>query len=163
MSAIPSSRIEAADADRLSRADRLELLRLLRLLVREQIPIVDRKDIFDVVCKAGPGWSALDLLPAVRSRIRHRLAPSHAWEFAVTVPAELEAAASAGLSPTDPAIWQLPRDRARNLAEQIVAWYSASPDQLLVVRNPQLRPYFWRLAAGLLPGPVWVLSEEERR
>jgi flagellar biosynthesis component FlhA len=161
LSFIPTSRIEAADADRLTRADRLELLRLLRLLLREQVPILDRNEIFGTVCKAGPEWSALDVLPAVRSRIRARLAPAHALDAPATVPAALEALAAQGLSTTDPAIWELPRDRVQALIDGILAWRGRSSAQLVVVRDARLRPFFWRLLVGLVPGPVWVLTEEE--
>lgn len=163
LSAVPSSTpVDAGDADRLSRADRLELLRLLRLLLREQVPIVDQEEIFQVVCGSGPEWSALDLLPEVRRRIRHRLAPARLFQQPPAVlPAGLEAGFAAGLSRTEAGTWELARADVRSLADDVLAWRATAPGPLIVVRDPRLRPFLWRMLSGLLPGPFWVLSEEE--
>jgi tetratricopeptide (TPR) repeat protein len=162
LSAMPARKTDTADADRLSRADRLELLRLLRLLLREQVPIVDRPEIFQVVSGAEPDWSALELLPLVRQRLRRRLAPPEALATpAAVVPADLEARFAAGMSAVGPGRWELPRDDIRAIADEVVAWRSRSPGPLVVVRDADLRPFFWRLLAGLVPGPAWVLTEKE--
>lgn len=151
------------DIDRLSRADRLEVLRLLRLLIREQVPILDRDEIFAVVQAAEPGWSALGLLPAVRHQLRSCLAPPVVLASPpVLLPEELEAAVAAGLSAPDRLSWELPRADVPPLAERIVAWYAANASGgPVVVRDRALRPFFWRLLAALVPGPAWVLSQEE--
>jgi len=163
LSAMPErTPTHTADADRLSRADRLELLRLLRLLLREQVPIVDQEEIFQVVCRAGPDWSALDLLPEVRRTIKHRLAPARALDPPPAVlPADLEAGYAAGLSSTETGTWELAREDVAALAERVLVWRAAAPGPLIVVRDPRLRPFLWRVLSGLLPGPFWVLSEEE--
>jgi tetratricopeptide (TPR) repeat protein len=153
-----------ADADRLTRSDRLELLRLLRLLLREQVPIVDRNEIFEVVAKAGPGWSAMDLLPAVRRRIAGRLAaPAPAGRAATTaaLPEELEAALAGGLVGTEPGVWQLPRDQAHDLSARLAAWCHQARADTVVVTDPRLRPFVWRLLAGLTRPPATVLDQEE--
>lgn len=162
LSAIRAKPVDTADADRLSRADRLELLRLLRLLLREQVPIVERGEIFQAVCRAGAEWSALDALPVVRSQIKACLAPWHVLDSPpAMVPADLEAMAAKGLSAADAGTWELPRTEVHAIADRILAWRADSPRPVVVVRNPRLRPFFWRLLVSLVPGPVWILSEEE--
>ena len=147
-------------ADRLGLADRLELMRLLRLLLREQVPIRDVAAIVDVVYEAGPEWSALDLLPAVRQRLRSGLAPGDVPP--IRVPEALEAGFSAGFSAGLPSRWELPRTEVVALAERLADWYRAqAAPGVVVVREARLRPFFWRLLAVLVPGPIPVLTEEE--
>jgi tetratricopeptide (TPR) repeat protein len=154
-----------ADADRLTRSDRLELLRLLRLLLREQVPIVDRDAIFAVVAAAGPGWSAVDLLPAVRRRLAGRLAaPSTSTAgrpAPAALPAELEAALAEGLAGTGDGVWQLPRDQAHDLSTRLAAWHRAAGADTVVVADPRLRPFVWRLLAGPTRPSATVLDQEE--
>ena len=163
LTSVPSGLEVIAGVDRLSIADRLEILRMLRLLLREQVPIRDAGTIFRVIHEAGPEWSAVDLLPTVRARLRSDLAPAAVRSARPAVlPMELETAFAAGYSPDDPERWQLPRPEAVDLAGRVAAWYGDQPSGgPVVVRDPQLRSYFWRLLAGLVPGPVWVLSQEE--
>ena len=147
----------------LSRADRLEILRLLRLLLREQVSIADAGTIFRVVHRAGPEWSALDLLPAVRAALKPRLAPAEVRAAdPVWLPAELEAEVKAGYDPASPAEWRLPRADTTTLMRHLSDWHqSQAGSGPIVVRDPKLRPFCWRLLAGLVPGPVWVLAKEE--
>ncbi|MEV6850663.1 FHIPEP family type III secretion protein [Actinoplanes sp. NPDC051411] len=154
---------DSCGVERMSLADRLELVRLLRLLLREQVSIVDGTAILEVVDDAPLEWSALDLLPAVRARLRPRLMPDEARRMPpVRLPEELEAAFAAGWSAAHPDRWQLPRAQATKLAERVADWLGGErPAGAVVVREPELRPYLWRLIAGLVPGPVWVLAEEE--
>jgi tetratricopeptide (TPR) repeat protein len=152
-----------ADIDRLSRADGLEILRLLQLLLREQVPILDCDEIFSLVQDAEPRWSALDLLPKVRHRLKSRLAPPAVLASqAVVLPPDLESALAAGRPSADSASWELPRADVPQLTDRIVAWYEANAgDGPIVMRDAGLRPFFWRLLVGLVPGPIWVLTEEE--
>jgi tetratricopeptide (TPR) repeat protein len=152
-----------ADADRLTRSDRLELLRLLRLLLREQVPIIDRDEIFAVVAGAGPGWSAVELLPAVRRRLAGRLAtPSAAGRPGpAALPGELEAALAEGLAGTEDGVWQLPRDQAHDLSARLAAWRRAARADTVVVADPRLRPFVWRLLAGPTRPSATVLDQEE--
>jgi flagellar biosynthesis component FlhA len=163
LSSIQGGTDAGTDIDRLSLADRLELLRLLRLLLREQVPIVEAAAIVRMVQEAGPVWSALDLLPAVRARLRSQLVPAAIRAIPpVLLPAELEEAFASGCSPEDTYRWQLPRAEAVDLAERVARWYADRPQgSVVVVRDARLRPYFWRLLAGLVPGPVWVLAKGE--
>lgn len=163
LSSASTSSSDGADIDRLSRADGLEILRLLRLLLREQVPILDCDEIFSVVQEAKPGWSALDLLPKVRRRLSSRLAPPTVLaSSAVVLPPDLEDALANGLPPADPASWELPRGDVPELTDRIVAWYRANAgDGPIVMRDTKLRPFFWRLLVELVPGPIWVLTEEE--
>jgi tetratricopeptide (TPR) repeat protein len=163
LSSVSASSAVGADVDRLSRADRLEILRLLRLLLREQVPIADAGTIFRVVHAAEPEWSALDLLPAVRAALKSRLTPAGvralppAW-----LPAELETALAAGFAEAGPAEWRLPRAEAATLMQRLLDWHrSHGGSGAIVVRDARLRPFCWRLLAGLIPGPVWVLAKEE--
>jgi tetratricopeptide (TPR) repeat protein len=153
-------RSSMADADRLTRSDRLELLRLLRLLLREQAPIVDRDAIFAVVADADPGWSAVDLLPAVRRAIAWRLA-SVRRSATSPLPEDLEGALRAGLAETESGVWQLPRDQALDLSGRLAAWLRGSRADTVVVTDPVLRPFVWRLLAGLQWPPATVLDQEE--
>jgi tetratricopeptide (TPR) repeat protein len=163
LSSVPTASGASLDIDRLSRWDRLELLRLLRLLLREQVPILDVKQILHAVRTAAPDWTALDLLPAVRRRLRSRLAPPAILESPATpLPHDLEAALAAGRSSPHQTTWELPRADASAVTERVLAWYRArTGDGPVVVRDPGLRPFLWRLMVELVPGPVWVLSEEE--
>jgi tetratricopeptide (TPR) repeat protein len=163
LSSASASSSAGADIDRLSRADRLELLRLLRLLIREQVPILDADEIFSMVQAAEPRWSALDLLPMVRRRLRSRLAPSAVLASpAVVLPLDLETALAAGRPSANSASWELPRADVPQVTDRIVAWYRANAGNgPIVMRDPALRPFFWRLLVELVPGPIWVLTEEE--
>jgi tetratricopeptide (TPR) repeat protein len=163
LSSVSASSAVGADVDRLSRADRLEILRLLRLLLREQVPIADAGTIFHVVHAAEPEWSALDLLPAVRAALKSRLAPADVRAAPpVWLPAELETALAAGYASTGPAEWRLPRAEAATLMRRLLDWHRSNGGSgPIVVRDARLRPFCWRLLAGLVPGPVWVLSKEE--
>jgi tetratricopeptide (TPR) repeat protein len=163
LSTVSASSAVGADVDRLSRADRLEILRLLRLLLREQVSIADAGTIFRVVHRAGPEWSALDLLPAVRAALKPRLAPAEVRAAdPVWLPAELEAEVKAGYDPASPAEWRLPRADTTTLMRHLSDWHqSQAGSGPIVVRDPKLRPFCWRLLAGLVPGPVWVLAKEE--
>lgn len=164
LSSVSASSAVGADVDRLSRADRLEILRLLRLLLREQVPIADAGTIFRVVHAAEPEWSALDLLPAVRAALKSRLAPADVRALPpVWLPAGLETALAVGFANAGPAEWRLPRAEAATLVRRLLDWHrshggSGGP---IVVRDARLRPFCWRLLAGLIPGPVWVLAKEE--
>ena len=163
LSSASASPPAGADIDRLSRADRLEVLRLLRLLIREQVPILDAHEIFSLVQAAEPGWSALDLLPMVRRRLRSRLAPSAVLaSSAVVLPLDLETALAAGRPSADSASWELPRADVPQVTDRIVAWYrTTAGNGPIVMRDPALRPFFWRLLVEFVPGPIWVLTEEE--
>jgi tetratricopeptide (TPR) repeat protein len=163
LSSRSTTRSASYDIDRLSRADRLELLRLLRLLLREQVPILDVNAILQVVGTAAPDWSALDLLPAVRRRLRSRLAPPAVLGSPARVlPLDLETALAAGRPSPHPTTWELPRADVSAVIERILEWYRAHANGgPVVVRDPGLRPFLWRLLVELVPGPVWVLSEEE--
>jgi tetratricopeptide (TPR) repeat protein len=154
---------DGADIDRLSRADGLEILRLLRLLLREQVPIVDCDGIFSVIQDAEPGWSALELLPKVRWELRSHLAPPAVLAApALWLPPDLENALAAGLPSAGSASWELPRADVPPLTDRIVAWHEANAsDGPIVVRDPALRAFFWRLIVGLVAGPIWVLTERE--
>ena len=123
----------------------------------------DTAAIMGAVQEAGPQWSALDVLPAARARLRPHLVPD-AIRAAdpVWLPDALEKAFAAGYSDADPDRWQLPRPQAADLAQRLTDWYATErPAGAVVVRDPRLRPYFWRLLNGLTSGPVWVLAEGE--
>jgi tetratricopeptide (TPR) repeat protein len=148
--------------DRLSGADRLELLRLLRLLLREQVPIVDRDSIFDTVTAATPGWSAVDVLPAVRRRLASSLTAGVGPDSRFArVPSDLEGDLVAGVAHREKGVWQLPRDRVEGLTSRLLGWWQAEGQPVVVVTDPRVRTATWRLLAGVAGCPVCVLTEEE--
>jgi tetratricopeptide (TPR) repeat protein len=144
---------------------RLRLVRVLRLLLREGIPIRDRAAIIDGF-RAAERSGASGPLEALQE-VRRRLGPAvldGAWTHApVPLDADLEARVAAGIPAGHPSVWELPRAEAEGLVDDLVGWrdaHTADGPISVVVRNAGIRPFVWRLlAAGRTP--VRVLADEE--
>lgn len=140
----------------------LRLVRVLRLLLMEAVPITDRVAIVAgfraAENAASPG--SLDTLRTVRHRLPPAVLGAPPGARLEAVPAELELRVARGLSP-DRSVWESDRAVAATLVEDLREWRSALPEEVaLTVREPEARPYLWRLlTAGGNRDPV--LSEEE--
>lgn len=156
------ARPSAATAPGFGPTDSLEVQRLLRLLLREHVPILDHDAVLDEVRAAGPGWSAPLVLPQVRLRVLRAAALPVLGRPGPTVPEDLETALCGGLDVGDPSLWQLPRAAAVGVVERLLTWYrEVGAPASVVVRDPALRTPLWRLLAVSVHGPVGVLTEEE--
>lgn len=158
-----TARPSAATAPGFGPTDSLEVQRLLRLLLREHVPVLDHQSILEEIRAAGPGWSAPHLLPRVRLRLSRAAQPTHLGQGSgPLLPADLEAALRAGLDARDTSLWELPRTEAARLVEGLLAWHAeAGNPSSIRVRDPALRTALWRLLAVSVPGQVRVLTEEE--
>jgi hypothetical protein len=77
------------------------------------------------------------------------------------VPDDVETVVAEGLSTFESATWTLPRSEVDTLVRRLVAWRRDAHGPVVVVSSPDVRPFFWRLLAGVAPGPLWVLSADE--
>jgi tetratricopeptide (TPR) repeat protein len=142
---------------------RLRLTGLLRMLVREGVPIRDRDTIgrtFTDTASTDP----YDLLAAARRRL-------YPWTLGtadpetvepIPLPADLEARVAAGLD-GDGATWGMSRADAIQLIEDLHSWRaSALPSGRVAIRTASLahRPYVWRLLAAERPR-IFVVATEE--
>ncbi|MGB3438401.1 MAG: hypothetical protein WBA97_06565 [Actinophytocola sp.] len=142
---------------------RLRLARLLRLLVREGVPIRDRETIgqsFAATATTDP----YELLTAARRRLYPWILGTAGGEPAepAPLPGDLEARVADGLD-GDGSTWAMSRAGAIGLIDDLRAWRtSALPDVQVAIRTASLaiRPYVWRLLAAERPR-VFVVAREE--
>jgi tetratricopeptide (TPR) repeat protein len=146
-------------------AERLRLARLLRMLLREGIPINDRDRIIDGFRAAeeggaaGPAETLAKVRPLLFPAILGPEPPPQIWP----VPADLEARMLKGLSPDSPSVWELPRAAAVELVSDMRNWRSQElpPTSVtLSVSDARVRPFLWRLLAADRP-PIFVVAREE--
>jgi tetratricopeptide (TPR) repeat protein len=144
---------------------RLRLVRVLRHLLRENVPIVDRGTILKAFRDAEDGGS-LGPLNTLR-KVRCELGPvALGYEPGIQLhqmPEELEEKVRAGLSPDRRFVWELNREEAAQLLGDMRAWLSSEVREspaAFVVRDAEARPFVWRLLASERP-PVRVFAEEE--
>lgn len=144
--------------------ERLRLARVLRMLLREGVPVKDRAAILDALqvgaLRSDPASSTLETLHQVRRRLGSRgigLPDDAVMSF---LPAYLERAISSGISPTRPR-WEMPRIPAHALVLRLREWRNEQPDGAVIgVESSRVRPFVWRLlAAG--GSPVVVVSKDE--
>jgi len=147
-------------------ADRLRLARLLRMLLREGVPVVDRHAIVRALDMAGGSSrssrsATLDALRDVRVRLGRAALGVRPDASVAALPHELEERAAGALR-NDGAAWELPRPEAERLVTDLRAWLHDLPDVPVAVevRHPALRPYLWRLLAAEEP-VIRVVSQEE--
>jgi tetratricopeptide (TPR) repeat protein len=131
---------------------RLRLVRVLRILLREGVPIADRETIVSAFAAVDDAEIDHGPLPALRA-VRLALGPQalgwSAEHLMALLPEELEEQFRQGLTP-DGVRWELPSERATALTHALRDWLAGleSGDRTVVVRDPRLRVFVWRLAAG---------------
>jgi len=149
-------------------AARLRLMRVLRLLLREGVPVVDRELIASVCrdCEAAamPG-TPMAAVRAVRCRLGAEWLGWFPGARVHRLPADLLSRAASGLAADGSYRWELPRPDANALLTDLRAWLGsvAPPDEpvaLVSVDDARLRPFLWRLLAAE-PRPVRVFADEE--
>jgi len=126
--------------------------RVLRLLVREGVPLDDGARLLHDVARATAesGGDVLSAASRVRAARADRLPGAGG---AVPLPAELEGALAAGLQEGGAsAVWQLPWERAAALVRTVREW-QGSDRHTVSVSDPRVRNYLWRLLA---PGGRWT-------
>jgi len=126
------------------------------------VPIVDRDAILGELCRLGPNWSAPAALPAVRRRLGAGSSPvGSASGSPPVIPEDLEARLLQGLDRNDPSVWQLGRETASRLTEELARWHeSVGSPPAVAVRDDLLRPFVWRLMGMASRFPVSVFREE---
>ena len=155
--------IRPVDGGLVDAASRLRLVRVLRMLLREEVPITDRSAIVagfqaaEDLGSAGP-WRTLEI---VRGRL-----PADALRGGRTslaaMPEDLERRICSGLD-ADRSSWAMEATAAAELLADLREWQTTLADDVAVtVQDPDVRPFVWRLlASAALPGPV--LTGEEVR
>jgi tetratricopeptide (TPR) repeat protein len=146
----------------LDRASRVRLHRMLRLLLREGVPITDRQAIIGALADLAdlPGGAA-GALRAARRRLRPYLPGNEPDTPRASLPPALEASIAASLQEADAAMGERPRTEVNKLVDELRIWaQEAGPAAAVVVGNPDLRPVVWHLLSGVLPRRA-VLAEEE--
>ncbi|MEV6268212.1 tetratricopeptide repeat protein [Kribbella sp. NPDC051936] len=146
---------------------RLRLARVLRLLLRERVPVIDRDAIL-------AGWreaekspqchGPMDALRVVRRRLGAERLGRERDSDPVRLPRELEQRAERGLASADSWAWSMERDQAIELMADLRRWLagqsSTSGVVAIAVGNFRLRPFVWRMLATEATR-VRVLAEEE--
>jgi FHIPEP family len=148
------------------RADRLRLARVLRMLLREGVPVSNRETIAGVVrsrvdVDKRDESVTLNTLCQVRKKLGRGVLGVGADTVVIPLPPELEDQLAAGLLAERP-VWELPRQQAYQLVADLRAWLGAQPvtPGAVSVADDRLRPFVWRLLAAERPA-VRVVSEEE--
>ena len=143
----------------LDSADRLRLARVLRRLLRERVPVVDRTAIMAGFAEAQEaGESTSGILRAVRKRLRADVLCGGPGRTRHPLPERLAERIEAHVDGT---AWRSSRSAAADLLVDLRAWRSALPaDAVVTVGNHVLRSIVWKLlvSAGV---PAAVLSSEE--
>jgi tetratricopeptide (TPR) repeat protein len=148
------------------RADRLRLARVLRMLLREGASVRNREGIIGVLdAQASQDrrhpFATLDTLREVRRALGPEALGAGPAAVVVPMPEEHEQRIVAGLDQDRPA-WTMSRAEAHRLVRDLRDWLSAQqprPDTV-VVDDPRVRPFAWRLLAAEEPA-LRVLSREE--
>jgi tetratricopeptide (TPR) repeat protein len=147
---------------------RLRVVRILRLLLREGVPVVDRDLILDVcrpfeeeVGKEGPAMP-LTILRAVRRRLGPGGLSTDSDSGLVDLPRDLVERALAGIDPVSRARWEMDRTQAVELVRDLRSWLEGHGNPHVVVEDAILRPFLWRLLAGA-DQPNSVFTKEELR
>jgi flagellar biosynthesis component FlhA len=144
---------------------RLRLARMLRMLLREGLPISDRSSILEGFTEAEDSGE-LDALSALRV-IRCKLYP------AILGPdpdiekrplrEDLEARVASGLSSASGSQWELDRTSATSLAKDLGQWcveqFRSGPGAVEVA-SWRTRPFVWHLLAAVRPR-IYVVAGEE--
>lgn len=146
---------------------RLRVARVLRLLLREHVPVVDRKLILEGCLETENSTMAhgpMDTLRVVRRRLgAHRLGLERGTA-PLALPAELEQQAATGLNPDGSWAWSMNREPAARLIADLRDWLDTQPAARGVVpievADHRLRPFVWRLLATEA-ARIRILAAEE--
>jgi tetratricopeptide (TPR) repeat protein len=146
---------------------RLRVHRVLRLLLRDAVPVTDRRAVLKAISDAVTGGvGTLEALESVRLRMAGVLPGTEPGRQQEQLPAWLENAVAQHLRAGDPSwggglVWQAPRDAASTLVAQLRKHLSSlPPDAVILVRNPSVRPFLVRLLAGPQPRPRILTNDE---
>jgi len=142
-------------------AARLRFARLLRTLVREQVPITSWKEILDSAQASGLGNLA-SAVRAARVRLKKELPGNAPGVRRFELPVEWDAALNSWLKYRDGTIQFTPPGEMvhRFLLMLGELLQSDEANAALVVDNPEVRPYLWQLVEWRFPH-LTVLSTEE--
>jgi tetratricopeptide (TPR) repeat protein len=152
----PDSQAEAELPEDLT--DRVRLVRILRALLSEGIPVTQRSAIMEGFwARAGRG-SALSTMTAIRSRLYPAITGQGDTQIR-QVPDEIEESISSAL---DPGRTIMKRDRAIELRRRLQEWRRGLEGQqtTISVGDTALRPFVWHLLAADRPR-MFVVAEEE--
>ena len=134
---------------------RLRMQRVLQLLLREGVPITDRRSVLEAVATAvTDGADTFTALRSVRLRLARALPGTAPGTRLEQLPSALEDAVArhlrAGELPaTSSLVWQAPRTEAYKLVEQLQEYLSSLPAGAAVfVGDPVVRSFVVRLLAG---------------
>jgi len=144
---------------------RLRLARLLRMLLREGLPISDRASILDGFAEAerNGSSSALKTLRIVRRRLYPAILGPDPDIEVHAMPKQFEARVAAGLSTDTLTSWELDRRSAPSLVRDLRQWRAERlpPGPVAArVADWRIRPFVWHLLAAVRPR-IYVLAEEE--
>jgi tetratricopeptide (TPR) repeat protein len=146
---------------------RLRIHRVLRLLLRDAVPVTDRRAVLKAISDAVTGGAGtLEALESVRLRMAGVLPGTEPGRRQEQLPAWLEDAVARQLRAGDPSwagglAWQARRDAASTLVAQLRKHLSSlPPDTVILVRNPSVRPFLVRLLAGPQPRPRILTNDE---
>ena len=144
---------------------RLRLARLLRMLLREGLPISDRNSILGGFAEAeNSGRSdALDALAIIRRKLYPAILGPDRDIRIHALPDSLEARVAAGLSSASSNQWELDRTVAVSLAKALRQWCAEQPQPgpaVIQVASRRTRPYVWHLLAAVRPR-IYIVAKEE--
>jgi tetratricopeptide (TPR) repeat protein len=137
---------------------RLQFVRLLQALVKEQVPIVAWKQVLEVVRETGLE-DLVRATRAVRLRLKRQLPGNGSAFVRLEVPTEWERWLS---HENGRAIFAVSPREAHDLLAMVRGWMQSKQDSLhvLITRNPELRPFVRRLVETEFPR-LAVLAQEE--
>jgi flagellar biosynthesis component FlhA len=144
---------------------RLRLARLLRMLLREGLPISDRNSILAGFAEAEDSGrpDAIDALGIIRRRLYPAILGPDRDVRIHALPDPLEARIAAGLSPDTSNQWELDRSVAASLAKDLRQWCAeqSQPGPVVVqVASRRTRPIAWHLLAAVRPR-IYIVATEE--
>jgi flagellar biosynthesis component FlhA len=142
----------------------IRLARVLRLLLREGVPIRDRTAIFDAFINADrilDGAGPLVQLRAVRRRLGAEALGLKPGDQLCPLPTEMERRIVDALDDNG-SRWELGTEAAATLLGELRRWLArnCAADGVVTVENPWSRVYVWRLLANRR-SRLRVLAEEE--
>jgi flagellar biosynthesis component FlhA len=140
------------------------------MLLREGVPVGDRERILEAFVAADSAGDSGTPLVALRA-VRRALGPDVLGVTTGTavhaLPETLERRIAEGVAGPDGARWEADRETTARLVGDLRDWLAGlTPgelgEQAVVVHDPAVRPFAWRLLARERPR-VRVLAQEERR
>jgi tetratricopeptide (TPR) repeat protein len=143
---------------------RLRVQRVLRLLLREGVPVTDRRAVLGAIAAAvTSGADTLTALRSARECLAATLPGARPDTRRAQLPKELEDAVAQCLRTGDTAagrrVWQAPRAVADELVQQLRGYVASLPaGTAVVVERSDVRFFVTRLLAGL---PCRVLAQAE--